>query len=261
MTLDQIYKATCLVLSSERDESAALGPLIVDRHRRLGDFASTKVELDVSINKEAESRRILFDEATPGGIFFEAGGRDGELTYLLGYRGNLQFDADAFRDNRIRFDAKFKYVGNDLAPQESSRIMQGDLCDPAFVDNSGFSDGFAAFVYSNNVFEHLRRPWIAAKNLYRVLQPGGVCLTVVPFAQRYHESPGDYFRYTHSGIEALFQDAGPIETLLAGYDIMGRRNNWQGGGKAKDIVPVDAFGAWRETWFTVHAFRKPRIAP
>ncbi len=46
--------------------------------------------------------------------------------------------------------------------------------------------------------------------------------------------------------------------LESGYDILGRRINWQDSGSANDIVPVDEFGAWRETWFTVSILRKIR---
>ena len=263
MIFGDAYRALRLAVSSRtngKDEAArdiSSGRLIFDRHRRLGDFTNNNVEIDVSINKEADARKIIFDDSTPGGVFFEAGGRDGDLTYLLGYRQNLEYDQATYTQSRDRFDRKFRYVGNDLSPQSNANIIQGDLCSPAFLENSAIAEGIAAVVYSNNVFEHLKKPWIAARNLYRILQPGGVCVTVVPFAQRYHESPGDYFRYTHAGIGMLFEDAGLIETIAAGYDILGRRNDWQGQGTAKDIVPLDAFGAWRETWFTFHAFRKP----
>lgn len=232
---------------------------ILDRHKRLGDFENTVVELDVAINKEKLAREIIFDPKTPSGIFFEVGGRDGRLDYLLGMRGNLDFDKDLYQKSREQFDTKFKYLGNDLAPNPGADLIVGDLCSESFLNDSGIAENSAAVVYSNNVFEHLKRPWIAAANIYQCLQPGGVGITIVPFSQRYHESPGDYFRYSHTGIASLFEDAGPIETLAAGYDILGRRNDWQGGGKAKDIVPVDAFGAWRETWFAFHAFRKPLI--
>lgn len=112
------------------------------------------------------------------------------------------------------------------------------------------------FIYSNNVFEHLKKPWVAAQNLTKLLKPHGIIITIVPFSQRYHEDPGDYFRYTHTGIFSLFEDFGSFELLKTGYDICGRRNNWQGGGFNNDIVPVDNFGAWRETWFTVSVMRK-----
>lgn len=231
--------------------------LIFDRHRSLGNFQSTTVDVNTAINKEVDARSIIFDERTPSGRFFEIGSGDGELAYLLGVMGNFATDEQERQKNKAIFDGKFDYRGNDLNADSARNVFAGDVCSPTFLEDSGCDPQSAAVVYSNNVFEHLRRPWIAAKNAYDILQPGGVCITVVPFSQRYHQSPGDYFRYTHQGIAALFEDAGPIEEILSGYDILGRRNNWQGSGAAKDIVPVDAFGAWRETWFTFHAFRKP----
>ena len=236
-----------------------VGRLIFDRHRKLGNFDSDQVEIDVSIRKEAQARRILFDPQTPSGLFFEIGGGDGELSYLLGIVENFQIDEAERQKNRRLFDEKFEYRGNDLASNTDKRIFGGDICSPTFLADAGCSADSAAVVYSNNVFEHLKRPWIAAENAYRILKPGGVCITVVPFAQRYHNSPGDYFRYTHTGIASLFESAGPIEILSSGYDLTGRRKNWQGGGRAQDIVPVDAFGAWRETWYTFFAFRKPVV--
>lgn len=82
------------------------------------------------------------------------------------------------------------------------------------------------------------------------VKAGCLIITIVPFAQRYHEDPQDYFRYTHKGVISLFEEYGTYSVLESGYDIAGRRNNWQGGGDHNDIVPIDNFGAWRETWFS-----------
>ncbi len=88
-------------------------------------------------------------------------------------------------------------------------------------------------------------------NFPQILKPSGAIITIVPFSQRYHESPGDCFQYTHEGVEALFAHAGDFNVLESSHDILGRSINWQGSGKANDIAPVDAFGAWRVTLFTV----------
>jgi hypothetical protein len=144
----------------------------------------------------------------------------------------------------------------DLRGSSDGRVVAGDICCTDFIQQHADLLNGCAAIYSNNVFEHLRRPWQAARNIWAMLQGGGVCITVVPFSQRYHESPGDYFRYTHKGIESLFEDAGKIEVIRSGYDILGRRNDWQGSGVENDSVPEDEFGAWRETWFTFLAFRK-----
>lgn len=229
--------------------------IIIDRHRRLNHPAQRAPGVDTSINKEEASRAAIFAPETPAGRFLEIGSGDGELRYLLGVTGNLDFDPAFYAQNKKRFDAKFEYLGLDLK-ERGDTVIAGDVCSPDFLAGHEKLIGKCAVVYSNNVFEHLTKPWVAAANIARLLQDGGVCITVVPFAQRYHESPGDYFRYTHKGVEALFDDLLEMKVLGSGYDILGRRNDWQGSGNENDAVPVDSFGAWRETWFTFVAFQK-----
>lgn len=230
--------------------------LILDKERKLGDFDAELTGYRADLNKEDVSRHHVLSRPGEGMTFLDVGARDGELTYLLGIRGKLEFDQAFYDANLKDFRKKYTYYGMDLAPASDSRVISGDACDPAYVEkNASFSEFFDV-IYSNNVFEHFARPWIAAANLTRLLRPGGIIITIVPFSQRYHESPGDYFRYTHKGVEELFASGGDFDILESGYDILGRRINWQGSGKAHDIVPVDAFGAWRETWITVSVLRK-----
>lgn len=187
--------------------------------------------------------------------FLDVGGRDGELTYLLGARSPLEFDPSLRAANKALFDSHYDYFGIDLIPA-GPNILHGDICDPAFLETYRAFRGSFDVVYSNNVFEHLARPWVTAEILLALLKPGGICITIVPFSQRYHESPSDYYRYTHTGIPKLFELAGSVRVLEAGYDIRARRYDWQGSGEANDFVPVDRYGAWRETWFTVSVIEK-----
>lgn len=230
--------------------------VILDCHPRLNACTVRPPCIDTSINKEEESRRIIFLEDVPSGRFFEIGCGDGKLGYLLGIRGNLTYEEPFYLTNKVRFDRKFQYVGLDLLARPEENVIGGDICSPEFVAMHPELAGGCAVVYSNNVFEHLRHPWAAARAVSMLLQPRGVCITVVPFSQRYHEAPEDYFRYTHKGLEALFSERMKIEVLRSGYDILGRRNDWQGSGERNDAVPTDEFGAWRETWFAFLAFRK-----
>lgn len=188
--------------------------------------------------------------------FLDVGARDGDLTYLLGIRGALEFDQAFYNKNKDQFDRKYNYYGMDLDPAGNSRVISGNACDPNYMHQHGSFKGFFDIIYSNNVFEHFKYPWIAAANLSQMLKPGCLVVTIVPFSQRYHECPGDFFRYTHTGIQALFSLTGQFEVLESGYDIQGRRINWQGMGNANDIVPVDNFGAWRETWFVISVMKK-----
>jgi SAM-dependent methyltransferase len=230
--------------------------VVIERGLTLGDFSAREVAYDVSLSKEQIAREHIFALPGEGLTFLDVGARDGRLDYLLGIRQNLHFDSGLYERNLAAFQRKFRYYGVDLEPEEGKQILVGDVCSEYFAEGLPEFHDFFDVIYSNNVFEHLRQPWTAARNLLRLLSPGGICITIAPFSLRYHESPADYFRYSHTGLTSLFEDAGDVDVLVSGYDTSGRRNNWQGCGAARDIVPVDSLGAWRENWFTVAIVRK-----
>ena len=41
-----------------------------------------------------------------------------------------------------------------------------------------------------------------------MLRPGGCVRVVVPFVWQYHGYPDDYFRYTHTALRRMFEEAG-----------------------------------------------------
>lgn len=250
------------------NQNEKIGPrrrrkFLIDDAVAVGSSAALPVGYRADIDKESLCREYILGHGKlpqPRKLrFLDVGGRDGELSYLLGNIGPLNFDAAAYQANKRSFDDMYEYFGVDLHPS-GSNVLHGDICDPAFLETYRDSLGSFDVVYSNNVFEHFERPWVAAEILLGLLKTGGICITVVPFAQRYHESPGDYFRYTHMGIPALFKAAGPVRVLEAGYDIRARRYDWQGLGAANDAVPTDRYGAWRETWFAVSIIEKLPVA-
>ena len=59
-------------------------------------------------------------------------------------------------------------------------------------------------IISTQLLEHVERPWLVIKEIRRILKKGGVCILTAPFINPYHNDPGDYFRYTTSGIKSLF---------------------------------------------------------
>jgi SAM-dependent methyltransferase len=55
------------------------------------------------------------------------------------------------------------------------------------------------------VLEHLRAPWEAAREISRVLRPGGCFVGSVAFLKPYH---GSYFHMTHEGVRELLRPVG-----------------------------------------------------
>ena len=213
-------------------------------------------------SKEILARSILLKENQSKKLnFLDVGGRDGGQNYLLKYYKNFEYNKNYEKD-RETFKKQYNYFFQDIASPSSTdstinkNFILGDICSKNFLqENLKFTEYFDV-IYSNNVFEHLKKPWIACSNINKLLKINGICITIVPFSQRYHESPVDCFRYTHQGIKYLFEDEMEIEVIACGYDIDGRRNDWNGAGLSNDYVIEDNFGAWRENWTTVLIFKK-----
>jgi SAM-dependent methyltransferase len=67
-----------------------------------------------------------------------------------------------------------------------------------------YRDGVFDAVISQAVFEHVARPWETAKELYRVLKPGGCIHVDTAFMQPFHADPCHYFNMTTSGLHQVF---------------------------------------------------------
>ena len=74
------------------------------------------------------------------------------------------------------------------------------------IENDTF-DG----VLSLNVLEHVSDPFGCARELVRVLKPGGTLYCVVPFLQPEHGYPDHFFNMTRSGVRHLFEGKGSVQ--------------------------------------------------
>jgi SAM-dependent methyltransferase len=85
--------------------------------------------------------------------------------------------------------------------------LLADVHSLPFVDNA-----FAAVV-ALNAFEHYRDPFAAAREIRRVLKPGGTLFIHTAFLQPLHEPPWHFFNATRYGILEWFRD---FETVRIG---------------------------------------------
>jgi SAM-dependent methyltransferase len=69
-------------------------------------------------------------------------------------------------------------------------------------------------VIADQVFEHVHRPWAAARNVHSMLRPGGHFLCIVPFLLKVHGYPEDCTRWTENGLRHLLIDAGFSEDAI-----------------------------------------------
>ncbi|MDD3179135.1 MAG: class I SAM-dependent methyltransferase [Opitutaceae bacterium] len=74
-----------------------------------------------------------------------------------------------------------------------------------------FRDATFDALISCAVLEHLKDPFVAAREMVRVTKPGGLIHADVPFLQPYHGYPSHYYNMTSQGLVSLFQDSCEIQ--------------------------------------------------
>ncbi len=129
------------------------------------------------------------------------------------------------------------------------RTLVGDITKCDLPDNS------YDFIYSMDTFEHINRPWLAAKEIERLLKPGGIAFIVTLFSWRYHPDPIDYWRFSPHCLKFLFDG---LDCIEANWDIRNRRVPIQGHEGDNDICPEDHFGPWLENWRVYYIGRKSK---
>jgi SAM-dependent methyltransferase len=81
-----------------------------------------------------------------------------------------------------------------------------------------FKDNTVDVLFSIAVFEHVARPWDVAREIERVLKPGGIVRVDAAFMAPRHGYPSHYYNMTMEGLSNLFQQ---IEILESGASIFG----------------------------------------
>lgn len=118
-----------------------------------------------------------------------------------------------------------------------------------------WADRFDLFV-ANAVWEHLDRPWIAAREVARALAPNGVFYVATHQTFPLHGYPHDFFRFSKEALRLIFEDAG-LHVAHAGYRYRSQIV------PPTSLVPASQVMAWNEAFpsyihTTVWGYKPPR---
>jgi glycosyltransferase involved in cell wall biosynthesis/GT2 family glycosyltransferase len=96
------------------------------------------------------------------------------------------------------------HVNFEYLPFECADVL-GD------IHHLPFQDSTFDLIFSQAVFEHVRDPFRAARELVRVAKPGSLVITEVAFLQPLHAVPHHYFNMTIDGLLELFAGCEVVE--------------------------------------------------
>ncbi len=98
------------------------------------------------------------------------------------------------------------YVGNEYVGIDMAEGKNVDRVVDLTLGTGGLPEAHFSLGICCSVLEHVRRPWVVAEHLTRLIRPGGALYMSVPWVWRYHAYPDDYFRFSYRGIIELFPD-------------------------------------------------------
>jgi len=106
-----------------------------------------------------------------------------------------------------------------LIPEYKSYIMSDfmegldvDVIADAHELSKHFEPESFDLIWGFSLFEHLKKPWIAAQEICKILKPGGYFFFQTHHTFPIHGYPNDYFRYNTEGLESLFDWASELKS-------------------------------------------------
>jgi uncharacterized protein YbaR (Trm112 family) len=130
---------------------------------------------------------------------------EGELTVWNGYFPSVQAMLESLAPDQVVLD-----VGAGNRRLTDARVVRMDVVWTPHVDVIGdahalpFRNACLDFVLAAAVWEHLRNPFEAAREVWRVLKPGGQVGVDCNFVFPFHGYPAVYFNASSEGLRQLF---------------------------------------------------------
>lgn len=161
-----------------------------------------------SLKNERKFLQHCIDELSKSKLILDAGGGPGFWEKRKGLQRPKSFD-------------QIKSLRLDINPNKNPDIL-ADIHNLRSIRSNTF-DG----IICTEVLEHAYNPFIAVKELRRILKPKGKIFFSAPFMYPYHhwapkepypglEKVDDYYRYTEMGWKHLLKDFKKVETFKIG---------------------------------------------
>ncbi len=132
------------------------------------------------------------------------------LALIQGARGGVVLDFGAGHPHPDRF---FPHV----LLHEAVNYNQIDVV--SLTPRLPYRDNTFDAIISQAVFEHIPRPWEVARELHRVLKPGGQIHIDTAFMQPFHSDPDHYFNMTIPGAREIFRPFREVRVGVKPYQL------------------------------------------
>jgi SAM-dependent methyltransferase len=145
------------------------------------------------------------------GAFWEHAGKltTGTIIEL----GTRRVDSTPSTVRRHRVQSGVRYIASDFQAG-----VDVDVVADAEQLSQTFEPGSIDAVIACSVFEHIRKPWLAAAEIGKVLKPGGFAYVQTHNCFPIHAYPYDYWRFTREALETLFSDEVGFTDQKSWYD-------------------------------------------
>jgi SAM-dependent methyltransferase len=125
--------------------------------------------------------------------------------FILDIGGNI----GSFDKKTMKGLKRQKYFRIDIDAEAKPNIV-GDAHMLPLKDQS------VDMIICKSLLEHLKEPWTAVREMHRVLKKNGKLYFFVPFMNRIHAAPNDYYRFTKQGMKYLLRDFKKTEINTSG---------------------------------------------
>jgi SAM-dependent methyltransferase len=113
---------------------------------------------------------------------------------------------DPLTDDGLNIGAGNTFFGKHI---QNLELEPGDNVDlVGSVMHIPANDESFDFIISQEVLEHVENPFVAMREINRVLRYNGMGYIQLPFIIGYHPCPNDFYRFSHQGIAYLVESAG-----------------------------------------------------